>query len=88
MFSNKIDDFLFKRLGHKAQHLYEMGPKKGSHPMVVLGYFKVGGPEKKQKKRRKREGRKEERSDKKLKTTKPQFLWCTTDLHNIHPIYV
>jgi hypothetical protein len=64
MFSNKIDDFLFKRLGHKAQHLYEMGPLEGSHLMVVLGYFKVVGPEKMQKRDGKERGERGERREK------------------------
>lgn len=70
MFSVKIDGHLLKGEGHKAQHYHEVGPIKGSHLMVVLGYFKVVGPEKKQKKRRKERGERGEswREDREVTT--------------------
>jgi hypothetical protein len=65
MFSVKIDGHLLNSEGHKAQHYHEVGPLTGSHLMVVLGYFKVVGPPKRQKKRRKRKAKKETRREKK-----------------------
>jgi len=58
MFSIKIDGHLLNSKGHKAQHYHEVGPSRGSHPVVVLGYFKVSGPQKRQKRDGKEKGKK------------------------------
>lgn len=63
-YKNRRSTYLTKYVAgeHKARHYHEVGPVRGSHPMVVLGYFKVSGPQKRQKKRRKREEKEEEAS--------------------------
>jgi hypothetical protein len=88
MFGTKIDGHLFKRLGHKAQHLYEMGPVPGSHPIVVLGYFKVGGPQKRRKegeKKRREEGEERRREIQILTQHRRPFCayYCRPNVGNI-----
>lgn len=88
MFSVKIDGHLLNSEGHKAQHYHEVGPLLGSHLMVVLGYFKVVGPPKRQKRdgnerRKKRPGKRRSKTIiQHLLSISAQLIYSTQDNSN------
>ena len=81
-YKNRRSTYLTKYVAgeHKARHYHEVGPAGGSHPMVVLGYFKVVGPPKRQKKRRKRKAKKETRGERRSKTIIQHLLSISAQL--------